>query len=281
MAVSFLITGASGNVGQAVVEFLPLSEGDRLYRATHRSRPGVPDERWLDFQKLESYATALAGIDAVFLLRPPQLADVDTYFKPFIDACRQSGIKHLVFLSVQGVEAMPYIPHAKIERLIEQSGLSYTFIRPAYFMQNLTTTLRDDIVLRQRLFLPAGKARFLWVDAQDVGRATAQVLRNWTDHKNRSYTITGPNLIDFRTVSQWLSEQLGHPIRYESPNWLRFFWIKRREGLSTGMILVMLMLHVLPRFQKPPLITDDYHQLTGGSPQTLRRFIAEHQADWQ
>ena len=172
MAVSFLITGASGNVGQAVVAYLPLAEGDRLYRATHRPKSSDPNERWLDFEKPESYAPALAGIDAVFLLRPPQLADVDTYFKPFIDACRHQ-IKHLVFLSVQGVEAMPYIPHAKIERLIEQSGLSYTFIRPAYFMQNLTTTLRDDIVQRHRLFLPAGKARFLWVDAQDVGRATA------------------------------------------------------------------------------------------------------------
>ena len=281
MATSFLITGASGNVGQAVVNFLPLLEGDRLYRATHQTPPGAANERWLDFQKPESYTTALAGIDVVFLLRPPQLADVDTYFKPFIDACRQSQIKHLVFLSVQGVENMPYIPHAKIERLIERSGLSYTFIRPAYFMQNLTTTLRDDIVQRQRLFLPAGNARFLWVDAEDVGRATAQVLQNWTDHKNQSYTITGQDLVDFGTVSHWLSEQLGRLIRYESPNWLRFLWIKRRAGVSTGMILIMLMLHILPRFQRPPRISDDYQQLTGHSPQTLRRFIAEHQTDWQ
>ena len=281
MGVSFLITGASGNVGQAVVNYLPLVEGDRLYRATHRKKSSDPSERWLDFEKPDSYTAALAGIDVIFLLRPPQLADVDRYFKPFIEACQQIQIKHLVFLSVQGVEMMPYIPHAKIERLIEQSGLSYTFIRPAYFMQNLTTTLRDDITRRHRLFLPAGKSLFLWVDADDVGRAAAQVLRDWTNHKNGRYTITGQDLVDFGTVSHWLSEQLGHLIQYESPNWLRFFWVKRRAGLSTGMILVMLMLHVLPRFLKPPRISDDYQRLTGCSPQTLRRFIAEYQADWQ
>lgn len=280
MSTSFLITGATGNVGAAVLKHFPAGAERTVYRATHQKDTTDASQRWLDFGQPDSFATALQGIDVVFLLRPPQLADVKTYFAPFIAACQRSAIRQIVFLSVQGADEIAFIPHAKIEKLIRRSGIAYTFIRPSYFMQNLTTTLNDDIVRHHRLFLPAGQAPFLWVDVADIGRAIAVVLADHTRHQNRAYIITGDELLTFGQVSKLLSERIGYVVRFESPNPVRYYFTKRREGMASGLILVMILLHFVPRFQKPPPISSDFASLTGRPPNTLAHFIDQHKSDW-
>ena len=103
----------------------------------------------------------------MFLLRPPQLTDD---FGDFIARAGRGGWRHIVFLSVQGAENNRFIPHHKTEQLLICSGLAYTLLRPAYFMQNFTTTLRADLVERHRIFLPAGRARFTLIDVDDISR---------------------------------------------------------------------------------------------------------------
>jgi len=39
------------------------------------------------------------------------------------------------------------------------------------------------------------------------------------------------------------------------------------------MIIVMIMLHFLPRFQKEPVISDNYEKITGKKPTSLGEFI--------
>ncbi|MDP5140566.1 MAG: NmrA family NAD(P)-binding protein, partial [Spirosomaceae bacterium] len=90
----------------------------------------------------------------------------------------------------QGAEDNSVIPHHKIERLIIDSGISYTFLRPAYFMQNFTTTLRKELVENNRIFLPAGEAKFTLVDVQDVGKVAAETLLSSDKHVNIGYDLT-------------------------------------------------------------------------------------------
>ena len=280
MGTSFLITGSSGNVGTAVLEHLGSDTNHHIVTTTHSKNSVGERVRWLDFEHPDSFEEALKQIDVVFLMRPPYLADVNTYFAPFIASCGRASIKQIVFLSVQGAEDVPFIPHAKIEKLIRQSGIAYTFIRPSYFMQNLTTTLRNDIVRNHRLFLPAGKAPFLWVDVADLGRAIAVVLTQWRQHQNRAYVITGPELRTFEQVAALLSERIGYTVRFESPNPIRFYVAKRKQGMASGMVLVMIMLHFLPRFQKAPKLSPDFTHLTGQQPHTLIGFIDQNVSVW-
>ncbi|GAB2583627.1 NmrA family NAD(P)-binding protein [Spirosoma areae] len=281
MITSYLITGATGNVGAAVLAHFPADVNHCIYTAEYHKDSVTETGRWLDFEQPDSFATALREIDVVFLLRPPQLADVNTYFAPFIAACQRATVRHIVFLSVQGADQMSFIPHAKLEKLIRRSGIAYTFMRPSYFMQNLTTTLKDDIVRHHRLFLPAGQAPFLWVDVADIGRAIGVVLTNWTQHQNKAYTITGSELLTFAQVSRLLSERIGYEVRYESPNPIRYYFAKRREGIASRLILVMLLLHFLPRFQKVPLLSPDFTRMTGRQPNTLTQFIDQYISCWQ
>jgi uncharacterized protein YbjT (DUF2867 family) len=281
--MNILITGASGNVGQAIIRhFLPQS-GNTLYKASREKKASGANSSvlYFDFDQLEESFISLKRIDILFLLRPPEISNVKKYFKPLIDACTKTSVTHIVFLSVQGADTATYIPHARIEKMIRESGIAYTFIRPAYFMQNLSTTLQGDIRDRNMIFLPAGRAKFNWIDVEDIGLAIARILENPGLHTNKIYTLTGNENLSFEQTATFLTEVLHRKITYISPNLINFYFSKKREGIPSAFIMVMILLHFLPRFQQQPDIHPDFMQLTGQEPNTLKNFIETNQNMWQ
>ncbi|MFA9392360.1 MAG: NmrA family NAD(P)-binding protein [Prolixibacteraceae bacterium] len=275
------ITGATGNIGKSVVKHLLNQTNQQLVvgvRNIEKSRKHFPSSQRLqyqtfDFEAFDSNSTVFRGIDLVFLLRPPHISDVATYFKPIIESLVKSGVKKVVFLSVQGVEKSSIIPHHKIEKLILDSGLDYVFVRPSYFMQNLTTTFLDEIKAQKTVTVPAGKGIFNWVDVDNIGEATAQLINRFEEFKNRGYDITGTENKSFGEVCSELSKCIGCEIKFQSPSILRFFKLKKKEGMPNGFIVVMIMLHLLPRFQKPPTISNHVNKLTGKKPTLLSEFF--------
>ncbi len=279
---TILLTGATGQIGQAIIRHYAPSNQQQLYVASRKKAEklnGFPT-LFFDFERLEESRKSLEQTEILFLLRPPHISDVQAYFTPLLRACIAADVKHIIFLSVQGADKASFIPHAKIEKGILQSGIPYTFIRPSYFMQNLTSTLQKDIQLHKEIFLPAGKAPFLWVDTDDIGKAVAKILEAPEKHQNRVYTITGEELLPFGEVAAFLSATLGRTIKYQSPTLLHFFIRKKKEGIPTSFILVMIMLHYLPRFQKPPAISTDFTRLTAEEPSLLAHFLQQHREDW-
>ena len=236
--------------------------------------------RQLDFATPGTYHRSLQDMHTVFLMRPPQLSDVPRYFDPFLEAAVAAGVRHIVFLSVQGAEHIRFIPHAKIERSILRSGLPYTFVRPSYFMDNLTTTLLEGIRDNDRIVLPAGKAPFRWTDVADIGAGIARILLDPTPHAGRAYTFTGPDLVAFPEVCTMLSDILGRTIHYSSPGPLHYFMAERTRDGGADLALVKTVLHYLPRWQKAPAYSDDLHTLLGSAASGLHGFMVRNKALW-
>ena len=277
---NILITGAKGNVGLEVIKalqnvaqdftiFAGLKNVEEAKNSFGQMNVSLVKFDFTDF----STHTALKNCDILFLLRPPQIAEVDTYFKPLIENAKENGVKHIVFLSVQGADKNKVIPHAKIEKLIVDSNIPYTFLRPAYFMQNFTTTLRDDLIEKKQIFLPAGNAKFTLIDVADIGKVAAAVLTNSAQHANQAYDLTNDETLTFSEMAAKLSNGLGIKIDYISPNLLRFYWQKRKENLPTIFILVMIMLHYLPRFQKAPITSNWVKKITKKEATTFDEFV--------
>src|SRR5690606_28169323 len=128
----------------AVLDYLKGKDVDATagVRDVERCLSADPGNRYvhLDFERPGTYGPALEGMRKVFLVRPPHLTDVKGIFEPFVQACSQAGVVQIVFLSLLGTEHNPFPPHHRIERVIRESGIAYTFIRPGFFMQNLSTT---------------------------------------------------------------------------------------------------------------------------------------------
>jgi uncharacterized protein YbjT (DUF2867 family) len=281
---TILVTGATGNVGMEVIK--ALSDSSHSLRVVAGVRAIEKDAKKLshypvhfttfDFTDTSTYKPALSGCDVLFLLRPPQISAVAKFFKLLVDTAKEAGVQHIVFLSVQGAGDNNFIPHHKIEALIKESGISYTFLRPAYFMQNFTTTLREDLIKRKQVFLPAGTARFTLIDVRDIGKVAARVLQDPEAHGNKAYDLTNDEKLSFGEMADIISGVTTQPIRFVSPNLIRFFVQKRKEGMPPVFILVMIMLHYLPRFRKEPVLSNWVEVLTGRPPITFEQFVKDH-----
>ena len=277
-----LVTGSTGQVGSALISALCAREGivvragvrdvttaKKAWRGASKVQP-VP----FDFTDSASQDAALADCDSLFLLRPPQLTGD---FGDLIARARRHGVAHIVFLSVQGAQNNVFVPHHRIEKRLVASGVACTMLRPAYFMQNFTSTLHDELVHRQRIFLPAGNARFTLVDVGDIARVAAIVLTQpGTQHHGKAYTLTSQTPLNFQQMADVLTTGLGTSIRYVSPGPWRFYRTSRRNGRDPGLILVMLLLHMLPRFTGTPRVTSSVAELTGLAPIEFEQFVAAH-----
>jgi uncharacterized protein YbjT (DUF2867 family) len=283
-----LINGATGNVEIALIKALQnqaftltVYAGVRELQADANRIAIYPVITvGFDFLDFESVGAAFRNCDILFLLRLPQLADVDSIFRPTIRLAKEAGIQHIVFLSVQGVEKNAVIPHHKIEKLILDSEIPYTFLRPAYFMQNFTTTLQADLVKRDEIFLPAGKAKFTLVDVEDIGEVAARVIQNTESYENQALELTTNQALSFGEMAICFTEILGRKIKYISPNLITFFLRKRKEGMATPFILVMIMLHFLPRFQNTPKTTATIAEILRRAPITFAEFIQKNKSSF-
>lgn len=279
-----LVTGATGTVGREVVRALrqhrnvAVEAAMRGGGAMPAEWAGFPEVRRVafDFDDPASQDAAFERCDSLFLLRPPERNDA---FADLIRRAGRAGVGHVVFLSVQGAGANPLIPHHRTERLLRSSGIAWTVLRPAYFMQNLAASLRAELVEHDRLFVPAGHARFALVDARDVGDVAGAVLAAADNrHHGRAYTLTTDRTLTFDEIAGQLTAGLGRPIRYVSPGLRRFYRVQRRRGLPRGFILVMALLHALPRVLPAACVTGTVAGLTGRQPRDLPQFIRDHAA---
>lgn len=279
---NILITGATGNIGTELVHYLGKSDIESeifvAVRNVERSRKKFlnlsnSSFRYFDFKNEKSFDTAFKDIDLLFLLRPPHISEVDTYFRPFLESVKNNGIDKIVFLSVQGAEKSKVIPHNKIERLIKSMGFRYIFVRPSYFMQNLTTTLLPELQKTRTITLPSGRAKFNWIDVKNIGEISAILIKSFDTYENKAYEITGTENKNFQEVAEVLSKTIGVKFHFKSINPISFYFKKRKDGIESGFALVMTLLHFLPRLQKEPIISDNFYRLTGKKPTTLEEFI--------
>ncbi|GAB3643853.1 SDR family oxidoreductase [Spirosoma arcticum] len=287
-----LITGASGNVGlETMRELMKRSDKNQFeviagVRDAARSGQELdvqPDEFvTLDFTNLGTFDAALTGISRVLLVRPPQLADVDMYFKPFVNAMKRAGVRQVVFLSLQGVENNSVTPHHKIEKLIVESGLPFTFLRPSFFMQNLSTTHRDEIRLRDELFIPAGNGRTSFVDVRDIGAVAALALTSPTsEHLHKGYELTGSEALTYGETAQILTTVLGRKITYQDPSIVRFIWQKwRKEHTPLSFTLIMVALYTVSKWGKAARLTKETERLLGRPPTTFQQFATDYRVVW-
>lgn len=281
-AKKILVTGATGNVGSALIHYLHASNSEfqiiAAVRNVDEAKTIFADYpnlayRLFDFENAKLFEAAFRDIDLLFLLRPPQLSQVDEVFHPLLASAGKNEVKNLVFLSVQGAEKNKFIPHNKIERLIQKLGFNFIFVRPSYFMQNLTTALLPELLGKKTITLPAGRAKFNWVDVKNIGEATAALILEFEAYHNQSVEITGTENRDFYEVSELLTTVLGERIRYKSINPISFYFKKRKEGTQPGFAIVMTLIHFLARFQQKQKVSGRLRELTGREPTRLKEFM--------
>jgi uncharacterized protein YbjT (DUF2867 family) len=215
-----LVIGGRSKIGSALIESL-VSGGQRvraLVREGERAGglPAAVEVATGDLADPGSLATAMAGIEKVFLLSSPH-RDAVTWHRNAIDAAREAGVRLLVRSSIIGADrespAEFVNGHTMCDRYLEQSGLDQVIVRPNLFLQNVPESTIPSIDEAGNFYVDAGEARISMVDTRDVA-AVAAVALTEPGHAGASYDVTGPEALSYRDVAAKLSGALGREIRY-------------------------------------------------------------------
>ncbi|KAF2075654.1 hypothetical protein CYY_003027 [Polysphondylium violaceum] len=280
MVGKILVIGGTGSCGRNVVKQLEKKGQSVLVAA--RDEKKFKEMKFgknttfvkFDFNSKDTWKCALDGVDRVFLMALPLDDTPEKSMEPFINELKQSKkIKKIVFLSVLNAERFPII---KIETLIKDSGIPYSFLRPPFFMENLTDGFMKDELKQGSLSAPVGDHATAWISTQDIGDCAASLLLEESGkYDNQVINITGPAPITYPQICQLLSKYTGKNVKYNDVKPADFNKACLSKGMPQGSVQYLADLFQAVVDDKTNTVHMGVQQLTGHQPKSFECFIQE------
>jgi uncharacterized protein YbjT (DUF2867 family) len=217
-----LISGATGLTGTALVhEFRKHNGGVRILTRDAKHAKMFADDPNIeiavgDMLKAETLDDALKGVDkAVLISTADPVAMAETQIA-FINAAKKAGVRHIVKLSCLNPDknspARFLRMHAEIERHLEDSGIAWTHIRPAHFMQMYLLDA-PAVIAQDSFFIPMDDAFIAPIDVHDLVKVFHAVLTT-EGHEGMTYELSGPDSMTISDIAAQFSRALGRTIYY-------------------------------------------------------------------
>ncbi|GAA2451578.1 SDR family oxidoreductase [Streptomyces glaucus] len=150
---TILVTGGTGTLGRLVTERLRAA-GHEVRVLSRHTPPYAVDLR----EGGSGLDAAVAGVDTVVHCASSPRGGDEQAAGHLIAAARRAGVRHLVHVSIVGVDRVPlgyYRSKLAVERLVEQSGLGWTVLRATQFHELLARLFRT-LAAPPVMLVPAG-----------------------------------------------------------------------------------------------------------------------------
>ena len=279
-----LIIGATGNVGRQVVSQLSATGAQVRALARNPDAACLPPQVEVVYGDLtlpETLDRCLDGIDAVFLVWTAPPATVAPALERIANHARR-----IVFLSAPFKTPHPFFQQPnparlvgeQIERLIETSGLQWTFLRPGMFAGNSLRFWAPQIRAGDVVRWPHLSAPTAPIDECDIAAVAVRALCE-DGHAGAEYVLTGPqSLSQFEQLST-IGRTIGRSLRIEeiSPD------EARRELLTImpATVVNMLLDAWAAAIGQPAFVTSTFAEITGTPPRTFLDWATEHGAEFR
>jgi len=277
-----LVTGGTGRVGRQVVSQLLTT--DVRVRALTRNpdAAGLPPEVEVvrgDLTVPEALDECLDGVDAVFLVwtAPGGTAPA------VVDRIAKHA-RRIVFLTSPHQTAHPFFQqpnpaaalHAEIERLIEASGVRWTFLRPGMFAANARFWWAPQIRAGDVVRWPYADAPTAPIQERDIAAVAVRALLE-AGHDGAGYVLTGPESLSQLEQVATIGDVIGRSLRFEemSPE------EARRELLAPAPVVDMLLNAWAAALGQPALVTSTVAEITGRPAGTFRDWVTDHAEEFR
>lgn len=279
-----LVTGATGNVGSAVVaELVAKDEPVRAFvrdaaRAVDRLGTGV-DLSVGEYEDPGAIAHAVEGIDTLFLSSTDWPGKV-AFENAVIDAAMAAGVRKTVKASTVGAEVGSPLPpfgwHGEIEEHLRASGITTVLLHSYFYMTNLLASA-EPVRQMGKLFAPAAGAKIAMIDPRDTGAVGAIALTT-NAYDGKTLELSGPEAITYDQVATDLSSAAGKPIEFvDIPD------EAAREAYVGAGLPEWIVTHLSALF---PLLrdglvaepTDTVRAVTGRNPRPFEAWATDHAA---
>lgn len=266
MPQQILVTAATGTVGRHVTT--QLTEAGAKVRALVRGPGDFPHGVQAvrgDLSVPKSLRTAVQGVEDVFLVWP--FASVEGLDE--VLALVAAHARRVVYLSSAAVRDH----ERRAEHLIEQSGLTWTVLRPHAFAANTlrwAEQIRTDGVVCE----PYGQAAMSLVHERDIAAVAVRALLQ-DGPVNAVHELTGPHSLTQADQVRVIGDVTGRPVRWQeaSPE------DARRRMLARGWppeAVEDILRAQAAMTAGPAPVTNTVEKVTGIAARTFRSWAAEH-----
>ncbi|PWI19809.1 nucleoside-diphosphate sugar epimerase [Streptomyces sp. Act143] len=150
---TILVTGGTGTLGRLVTERLR-ADGHEVRVLSRHSQPYAVDLR----EGGAALDAAVSGVDTIVHCATTQTGGDEKAAAQLVAAARRAGVGHLVYISIVGVDRVPfpyYRAKLAVEKQIEESGLPWTVLRATQF-HDLLVMFFNAVSRVPVMVLPAG-----------------------------------------------------------------------------------------------------------------------------
>lgn len=200
-----LVIGSTGKTGKRVATQLEA----RGVPVRHGSRSAQIPFDWSDEQ---TWAPALAGVDAAYITYAPNLAVPGAVqaIRALTGLANRAGVRRLVLLAGLGEEQA-----MRAEDVVRSCGLEWTIVRATWFSQNFSEGDFVDDVRGGTVALPVGDVAVPFVDADDIADVAVAALTD-ERHMGQTYELTGPRLMTFADAIGEIAAATGRQLQFVS-----------------------------------------------------------------
>jgi NAD(P)H dehydrogenase (quinone) len=276
-----LVTGAAGKTGRAVIRALATVSAP-VRALVHRREQtrvvkdiGAGDVIVGDMRDGAVLERAMRGVRAVYHICPNISADEIAIGRSMIATARASGAEHVVYHSVlhPQTRAMPHHWHKlRVEEALFESGLAFTILQPASYMQNVLAGWRA--IAEDGIYaVPCPvETRLSMVDLGDVALA-ARVVLTEPGHAAATYELAGPEALTQTQVAEILSRRLGRRVRAEEI--AIDTWINRARDAGMGSYQIGTLVAMFRYYARHGLCGNPrvLAQVIGRPPVTFEAFV--------
>jgi NAD(P)H dehydrogenase (quinone) len=283
-----LVTGAQGNFGKAVINYL-FKKGisPSLISGLVRDKKNTEDliDKGIslkvgDYDIYSSLVEAFKGVDKLLLVSSP---DVENRLKQqgnVVNAAKEAGVKHIIYTSTQRKNETVSSPlyfishsHIETENLIKTSGLVYTIFRNNLYLDVLPTLLGKK-VLDMGVVLPAGNGKTAFALRNEMAEAAANVLTS-EGHENKEYFIGNSENISMQEITDILSEVIGKKLTYTNPPMEVYIEILSKAGVPMEFIQTLTGFAAAINNGEFESRKTDLEMLLGRKPTSTKAFLEE------
>ena len=210
-----LVTGGTGSLGRPLVRALNRAgHGVRVMSRRPRRASAAAETEWAqaDIASGDGVRAAFDGVDAVIHAatdpRRPDAVDVGGTQRA-IDAARSTGIGHLIYVSIVGIDDIPF-PYYKAkvlaEAIVTGSGVPHTIVRATQFHALIDMLLSLLARVPVVMPLPSG-VTFQSVAESEVAEHLVGCLANGP--RGRTTDVGGPEILSLREMARTWMEVKG------------------------------------------------------------------------
>jgi uncharacterized protein YbjT (DUF2867 family) len=285
---TILVTGATGTLGSEVIKQLSSVTPAVNIKAGVHSAQNVKKNSdrvevvLIDYNKPETLKEALNQVDKLFLLTP-DVPNAHELASNMVIEAKKAGIGHIVKQSVMGADLEADVDtmrlHRQAEKIIEQSGIPFTFLRPNEFMQNFVNFHSPSIKNNNAFYLPLEDAKVSLVDVRDIAAVAVKSLtedRSDKHNNNKTYLITGQEALSYHQAADILSNATGKKISYVNISEEEARGAMKEMGMSDWLINTISELHGYFRKGNASQVSSAVEEVTGKKPISFSQFAKDY-----